>query len=113
LPCRHLHTPVLSTSTFLFLSNHTPSTPLSTLSLHDALPISVRRDDDFNLDLARNVHALGEFRIRRCRPGLDLAFGFVRRTRLSKPRGARKQKGRSCRESPLPPPTSSHRHNSL
>src|SRR5258708_238763 len=85
------------------------------MSTHDpcAFHASVWRDHDFDFDLAGNVHPLGEFRIRRRRLGLDLASGFVGRASLSKSRGARKQKRGSGRHSPLPPSTSSHRHNSL
>src|SRR6267378_3737935 len=73
---------------------------------------SVRRDDDLDFDSAGNVHPFCEFRILRCRLGLDLALGFVRRACLSKSRSARKNECCSCRHSPLPPPTSSHRHYS-
>src|ERR1700674_314673 len=77
-----------------------------------AFHMSVRRDDNFNFDFAENVHTFGEFRIQGCCLGLDLALGFVRRTRLGKRKRARKNERNSCSHSPLPPQTSSHRHSS-
>src|SRR5260370_20977780 len=84
------------------------------VSPHDARAFHtpVRRYHDFDFDLAGNVHAFGELRIRGCRLRLDLALGFVPCTRLSKSRGARKNKRSRCRHGPRPPSTSSHRHNS-
>src|SRR5439155_18467107 len=55
-----------------------------------ALNTSVRRDDHFNLDLARDIHSPGEFRIYRRGLDLDLALGFICRTGLGKSGSARK-----------------------
>src|SRR6266568_1932127 len=49
-----------------------------------AFHTSVRGNDDFNLDLPRNVHSSSKFWVHRRFLGLDLALGFVRRTRLGK-----------------------------
>src|SRR5712672_507816 len=47
-----------------------------------ALHMTVRRDNDFNLDLAGHVHALCEFWIDWQCLGFYFALRFVRRTRL-------------------------------
>src|SRR2546430_13661762 len=77
-----------------------------------AFHTSLGRDDDFDFDSAGNIHSLCEVRIQRRRLGLDLALGFIRRTRLCKSRSARKNERRSCGHSQLLPPASSHRHYS-
>src|ERR1700686_777457 len=84
------------------------------MSPDDSRPLytSLGRDDDFDFDFAGNVHSFCEFRIQWRRLGLDLALGFIRRTRLCKSRSARKNERRSRSHSQLTPPASSHRHHS-
>src|SRR5207249_9417199 len=77
-----------------------------------ALNTSVRCDDHFNLDLARHVHSPGKFRINGQGLDLDLAFGLIRRTRLSKSGSARQNERCGSSNGPLPPPADSHRHYS-
>src|ERR1700674_1935222 len=77
-----------------------------------AFHTSLGRDDDFDFNFSANVHSPCQFRIQRRRLGLDLALGFIRRTRLCKSRSARKNERRSRSHSQLTPPASSHRHHS-
>src|SRR6266436_4012615 len=53
--------------------------------------VSVRRDDDFDFDLADNIQPFGKLRIPSYRPGFGLPPGFARPTAPSKTRGARKK----------------------
>src|SRR6516225_10241901 len=76
-----------------------------------AANFSVGRDDDFNLDLARNVHPLGKFRIGRRYLALDLAPAFVRGGLLRKDKTCGKQS--DCGGSNADTnPTRSHGHYS-
>src|SRR5712671_3576044 len=77
-----------------------------------AFHTSFGRDDDFDFDFAGNVHSFCEIRIQWQRLGLDLALGFIRRTRLCKSGRARKNERRTCGQSQFFPPANSHRHYS-
>src|SRR5258708_36741857 len=71
-----------------------------------AFDATIRRNDDFDLDLADYVHPLGQIRIDRSDAGFHLALPFLRRARLSKTKSSHEH-GNCCGSHKLPCPIAS------
>src|SRR5579871_6334024 len=75
-----------------------------------ATNFSVRGNNDFDFDLAGNVHALCEFRIGWRDFAFNLALAFVRGGLLGKDEARSKKSGRGCGDADTNP-TRSHEHS--